>query len=116
MNNNGKLEYRKSIVTGINNEKKVEVLGVNGGFRYIIITFFDEELLNNTKNISVLYNGNLTNIKDIKVDRKSYIIQFEGSPIKKRNTVKLEFWDSKNNVIYNYPDKSKGIEQSRVRK
>ncbi|WP_028596799.1 hypothetical protein [Paenibacillus assamensis] len=108
LNNNGKLEYRKSIATDINNEKKVEVLGVNGGFRYIIITFYDEELLNNTKNISVLYNGNLTNINDIKVDRKSYIIPFEGSPIRKRNTVKLEFWDSENNIIYNYPGKSKG--------
>ncbi|NWL86132.1 hypothetical protein DMN77_00800 [Paenibacillus sp. 79R4] len=104
-NHNGKLDFKKALTTAVYTEKKVEILGVNNGLCYIILTFYNEDLLLKSKKISIFYNNIQKDIDRKNENEVSLIIPLADASNEKSgiNLTSIEFFDADNNIIFNYP-------------
>ena len=107
-NLNGKLKYLKSQSTSINKQKKVGIMGANAGLKYVVITFFDEKIKENTNQILISFKNKQKLIDYIGTEDISIIVPLDDIIEKSLTTVELDidFIDKSKNVIYRYPPKS----------
>ncbi|MGG4555152.1 hypothetical protein [Paenibacillus humicus] len=114
-NLNGLIDYRKAISLPINNDKRVEVFGVKNGLNYVVITFYDYELLNKTSKISVFYNNSQKSINEVG-NKSSIIIPLSKISDEKKTIelISIEFFDTDNNIIFNYPSDSEPLVLNKI--
>lgn len=103
-----KVNYSKVISVPIIKNKKIEVIGTQS-LGYLIVTFFDDELLNKTSNIKITYNNETIN-SDISNNKRSVIISIPDYLLEdgKVHQPYIEFYNKDSTVIYSYPRDESG--------
>ena len=106
--NGDKVDYSKVVSVPIIKNKKIEVIGTQS-LGYLIVTFYDNELLNQTSNIKVTYNNEIIN-SDINTKKRSVIISIPDYLLEDGEVYQpyIELYNEDSSVIYNYPSDESG--------
>ncbi|MDQ0659679.1 hypothetical protein [Paenibacillus sp. W2I17] len=106
--NGDKVDYSKVVSVPIIKNKKIEVVGTQS-LGYLIVTFFDNELLNKTSNIKVTYNNEIIN-RDINTKKRSVIISIPDYLLEDGKVYQpyVELYNKDSTMIYNYPSDESG--------
>lgn len=103
-NNDGELNYKKSITTSLNKGKKIYYLGTETGLEYVTIAFLDNFLVNDTKKIKIMYKGKMQ-VLESKGDQ-GLVINLEnlsGDDILS-DSLAIEIYNSAEKIISSYPN------------
>lgn len=100
-NQNGKLEYVKSLETQINKNESIQTLGVTTGKPFLIILINDETLIKSASKLSVLI-GRKEHEHEIKGDQRFYIIEIGQQNYEEPS---IYFTDESGTIIYNHSNK-----------